>query len=185
MRKKIDINDEERLQQLLRDSSQRREAFEQVVKLFSSQLYWQIRRMVISHDDANDLLQNTFMKAWSNLNLFRGDSKISTWLYRIAMNECLSFLQRQHTTTTLDDPDASIINELQSDRYFDGDETELLLQQALNTLPEKQRLVFNLKYYQEMKYEEMSQILDTSVGALKASYHFAIQKITAFFDAKE
>ena len=158
-------HDEHTLQTLLQDPHKQREAFEEVVRTYSPQLYWQIRRLVFSHDDADDLLQNTFLKAWSNLNTFRGDSRLSTWLYRIALN----------------DPEASIISNLQSDPYFDGDETDYQLQQALSTLPDKQRAVFNMKYYQEMKYEEMSDILHTSVGALKASYHIAVKKIEAFF----
>jgi RNA polymerase sigma-70 factor (ECF subfamily) len=174
-------HDEHTLQTLLQDPHKQREAFEEVVRTYSPQLYWQIRRLVFSHDDADDLLQNTFLKAWSNLNTFRGDSRLSTWLYRIALNESLTFLRQKREELALDDPEASIISNLQSDPYFDGDETDYQLQQALSTLPDKQRAVFNMKYYQEMKYEEMSDILHTSVGALKASYHIAVKKIEAFF----
>lgn len=161
----------------------RRKAFEQVVRLYSEQLYWQIRRMVLSHDDTNDLLQNTFIKAWTNIEAFRGEAKLSSWLYRIAVNETLTFLSRQHETATLDSEQAegaSVAYKLEADTYFDGDEAQRLLQEAILTLPEKQRLVFNMKYFQEMKYEEISQILGTSVGALKASYHLAVKKITDF-----
>jgi RNA polymerase sigma-70 factor (ECF subfamily) len=135
--------------------------------------------MVLSHDDANDLLQNTFIKAWSSIELFRGEAKLSTWLYRIALNECLTFLarQRERQTVAIDDPEADVVNRLESDPYFSGDEIQLKLQKALQTLPEKQRMVFNLKYYQDMKYEEMSDIFGTTVGALKASYHHAVKKI--------
>ena len=168
---------------MLQDPSMQQKGFERIVKAYSEQLYWQIRRMVVSHDDANDLLQNTFIKAWTNLDYFRGDAKISTWLYRIALNECLNFLnkQRAENRLSLDDADAALANKLESDPYFNGDETQKLFQKAILQLPEKQRIIFNLKYFQEMKYEEMSEILGTSVGALKASYHHAVKKIEDFF----
>ncbi len=155
-----------------------------IVEQYSEQLYWQIRRIVYSHEDANDLLQNTFIKAWTNIDYFRGDAKLSTWLYRIALNECLTFLNKQRaaTTVSLDDPEADVLQKLESDPYFSGDKIQITLQKALLTLPEKQRMVFNLKYYQEMKYEEMSEIFGTSVGALKASYYHAVKKIEKFFD---
>ncbi len=167
---------------MLQDPQRQKEAFERIVKEYSEQLYWQIRRMVLSHEDANDLLQNTFIKAWMNLDYFRGDAKMSTWLYRIALNECLTFLNKQRAVTKLsiDDADADMVNKLESDAYFNGDETQVLFQKALLTLPEKQRMVFNLKYFREMKYEEISEILGTSVGALKASYHHAVKKIEGF-----
>ena len=168
---------------MLQDPSTQRKAFERIVKAYSEQLYWQIRRMVVSHDDANDLLQNTFIKAWTNLDYFRGDAKLSTWLYRIAFNECLNFLnkQRAENQLSIDDADAALINKLESGPYFNGDETQRLFQKAILQLPEKQRIIFNLKYFQEMKYEDMSEILGTSVGALKASYHHAVKKIEDFF----
>lgn len=169
---------------LLEDKETLKIAFERIVREYSEQLYWQIRRMVFSHEDANDLLQNTFVKAWLNIAYFRADAKLSTWLYRIALNECLTFLNRQRATYTLpiDDPEANVIQKLESDPYFSGDHIQLSLQKALLTLPEKQRMVFNLKYYQEMKYEEMSEVLGTSVGALKASYHHAVKKIEKFLE---
>lgn len=169
---------------LLQDEKTQRRGFEMIVAQYSEQLYWQIRRMVYSHEDANDLLQNTFIKAWTNIDYFRGDAKLSTWLYRIALNECLTFLnkQRAQATVSLDDPEADVLQKLESDPYFSGDKIQTTLQKALLTLPEKQRMVFNLKYYQEMKYEEMSEILGTSVGALKASYHHAVKKIEKFFE---
>lgn len=174
-------NEEEIIEQL-QDPSLQRKAFGEIVKAYSEQLYWQIRRMVLSHDDANDLLQNTFIKAWSNLEYFRGDAKLSTWLYRIALNECLNFLnkQRAQNQLSLDEAEANALGKLESDPYFDGDETQLLFEKAIRTLPEKQRIVFNLKYFQEMKYEDMSEILGTTVGALKASYHHAVKKIQEF-----
>jgi RNA polymerase sigma-70 factor (ECF subfamily) len=167
---------------LLQDNETRKKGFEMIVREYSEQLYWQIRRMVLSHDDANDLLQNTFIKAWVNIDYFRADAKLSTWLYRIALNECLTFLNKQRATSTvpIDDPDAIVIQKLESDPYFSGDHVQLQLQKALLSLPEKQRMVFNLKYYQGMKYEKMSEILGTSVGALKASYHHAVKKIEKY-----
>ena len=167
---------------LLQDPARQKEAFECIVNEYSEQLYWQIRRMVLSHEDANDLLQNTFIKAWINIDYFRAEAKLSTWLYRIALNECLTFLNKQRaaSTVSLDDPEADALQKLESDPYFSGDKAEMALQKALLALPEKQRMVFNLKYYQEMKYEEMSGIFGTSVGALKASYHHAVKKIEKF-----
>jgi RNA polymerase sigma-70 factor (ECF subfamily) len=167
---------------LLQDESTQRKGFEQVVAQYSEQLYWQIRRIVLSHEDANDLLQNTFIKAWTNIDYFRGDAKLSTWLYRIALNECLTFLNKQRPTVSLDDADANIVQRLESDPYFSGDHAQAVLQQAIQTLPEKQRMVFNLKYFKEMKYEEMSQIFGTTVGALKASYHHAVKKIETLLE---
>ncbi len=167
---------------LLQEKDKQKEAFSRIVAQYSEQLYWQIRRMVLFHDDANDLLQNTFIKAWINIDYFRAEAKLSTWLYRIAMNECLTFLNKQRaaSTVSIDDAESETIEKLEGDSYFSEDEAQRLLQRALLTLPEKQRMVFNLKYYQEMKYEEMSEIFGTSVGALKASYHHAVKKIEKF-----
>ena len=169
---------------LLQDSSRQREAFECIVKEYSEQLYWQIRRLVFSHEDANDILQNTFIKAWTNIDYFRGDAKMSTWLYRIALNECLTFLNKQRAANQLsiDEADKELLNKLESDTYFDGDDTQKIFLQAIHTLPEKQQIVFNLKYFKEMKYEEISEIVGTSIGALKASYHHAVKKIEAFLE---
>ena len=169
---------------LLQDESTQRKGFEMIVSQYSEQLYWQIRRMVLSHDDANDLLQNTFVKAWMNIDYFRAEAKLSTWLYRIALNECITFLNKQRAmnTVAIDDPEAAVVQRLESDPYCSGDQAQLMLQKALLSLPEKQRMVFNLKYYQEMKYEEMSDIFGTSVGALKASYHHAVKKIEKFLE---
>ena len=169
---------------LLQDPARQREAFERIVKEYSEQLYWQIRRLVLSHDDANDILQNTFIKAWTNIEYFRGDAKMSTWLYRIALNECLTFLNKQRASQQLsiDEADTEIMNQLESDTYFDGDETQKVFLQAIKQLPEKQQMIFNLKYFKEMKYEEISEILGTSIGALKASYHHAVKKIESFLE---
>ncbi len=159
-----------------------REAFAQVVAHYSEPLYWQIRKMVVSHDDTDDLLQNTFMKAWANIDYFRGDAKLSTWLYRIAVNESITFLNKERAkrNLTVDDEDTFLVESLPADEWFDGDEWQLLLQQAIARLPEKQRLVFTMRYFDEMKYEEMSEILGTTVGALKASYHHAAKKVEEF-----
>jgi len=169
---------------LLQEPTRQREAFECIVKEYSEQLYWQIRRLVLSHEDSNDILQNTFIKAWMNIEYFRGDAKMSTWLYRIALNESLTFLNKQRATNQLsfDDADTEMSNRLESDTYFDGDDSQKIFLQAIHTLPEKQQIVFNLKYFKEMKYEEISEIVGTSIGALKASYHHAVKKIEAFLE---
>ena len=164
-----------------------------MVGAFGQNLYWQIRRMVTYHDDADDVLQNTFLKAWNSISSFRGEAKISTWLYKIAYNETLTFLSKQRDTISLDtsiiddeDEDApTLANTLESDPYFDGDETAALLQEAITSLPAKQRAVFNMKYFKEMKYEEIAEITGTSVGGLKASYHLAVKKIEEFFHRQE
>ena len=175
------ISEQELISQL-RQPSQREHAFTLLVEQYKEQLYWQIRRMVLSHDDADDILQNTFIKAWTGIEQFRGEARLSTWLFRIANNETLNFISRQHNATSLDNENAAAVaSKLMSDPYFDGDETQAQLQAAIATLPDKQRQVFNLKYFEEMKYEEMSEILGTSIGALKASYHHAVKKVADFF----
>ena len=167
----------------LRDPNTRRKAFTKVVEAYSEKIYWLIRKMVLSHDDANDILQNTFLKAWTNLDSFRGEAKFFTWLYKIAVNENITFLNRQRAMNniSLDDADVFMLERLSGDDFFDGDALQLKLEEAILNLPEKQRIVFLMKYKEEMKYEDMSAILDTSVGALKASYHHAVKKIEAFF----
>lgn len=185
MASKTNIQNESVILDMLHKNEQsKRRAFESIVQANSEHLYWQIRQMVLNHDDANDILQNTFIKAWTNIDSFQANSKISTWLYRIAVNETLTFLNKQKNATyiDIDDPDISIGDKLESDPYFDGNETERQLQEAIATLPEKQRLVFNMKYFDEMKYEDISDILGTSVGALKASFHLAVKKIEEFFN---
>ncbi|MDY5451742.1 MAG: sigma-70 family RNA polymerase sigma factor [Alloprevotella sp.] len=178
------MNKQAELQRRLMDPETRYAAFEEAVRTYSPVLYNQIRRMVTWHDDADDVLQNTFLKAWQALGSYRGDSQVSTWLYRIAINESLTFLSKQKDSASLSDEEtvAQVAARLESDPYFDGDETERQLQAALATLPDKQRLVFNMKYFEEMKYEDMSALLGTSVGALKASYHLAVKKIEQFFN---
>lgn len=176
------VYNEETIIRQLQDPATMREAFAQVVAHYSEPLYWQIRKMVVSHDDTDDLLQNTFMKAWANIDYFRGDAKLSTWLYRIAVNESITFLNKEcaKRNLTVDDEDTFLVESLPADEWFDGDEWQLLLQQAIARLPEKQRLVFTMRYFDEMKYEEMSEILGTTVGALKASYHHAAKKVEEF-----
>lgn len=177
-----DYNEETIIEEL-RNEDTRQRAFNKVMRHYTQPLYWQIRRMVIDHENTNDILQETFIKAWVNINHFRGDAKLSTWLYKIAINESITFLnkERNKNTSSIDDEDSFLINNLQADEWFDGDDLQYELQKAINRLPEKQRLVFNMRYFDEMKYEDMSEILGTSVGALKASYHHASKKIEDFF----
>lgn len=178
----MDKQQENDLLARLADEKFRRKAFEDLVNAFSESLYWQIRKMVLNHDDANDVLQNTLIKVWGNIDQFRGESRLSTWLFRIAINETYTFLnkERQRNVMSMTDLEDVMVQRLQSDPYFSGDEATVLLQKAILSLPDKQRLVFNMKYYDDLKYEEMSEVLGTSVGALKASYHHAVKKIEAF-----
>ena len=178
----MDRYSEEQLLEKLRDPRTQRQGFATLVSEYSERLYWQIRKMVLSHDDTNDILQDVFIKAWTNMDNFRGESKLTTWLYRIAINESITFLnkKRNQNNVSVDDENSFLLNTLEGDEHFDGDEAQKLLQQAILTLPDKQRLVFQMKYFDEMKYEEMSEILGTSVCALKASYHHAVKKIENF-----
>lgn len=173
---------EEQILEELRNPETHREGFAKLVSEYSERLYWQIRKMVLSHDDADDILQDVFIKAWTNIENFRGESKLTTWLYRIAINESITFLnkKRSQNNVSIDDEDSFLLNTLESDQFFDGDEAQKLLQKAILSLPEKQRLVFQMKYFDEMKYDDMSEILGTSVGALKASYHHAVKKVESF-----
>ena len=163
----------------LRDASKRDLAFHVLVKTYQERLYWHIRKMVMNHDDADDVLQNTFMKVWRSIDSFREESSLYTWLYRIATNESITFLnlKKKKTLISLTEENEYLMDNLMSDPYFEGDEIQLKLQKAILRLPEKQRIVFNMKYFDEMKYEDMAQILETSVGALKASYHHAAKKV--------
>lgn len=175
-------NRQNNLIERLRDEKTRSAAFSELVKSSSEKLYWHIRRMVLNHDDASDVLQNTFLKAWNGLNNFRGDSQLTTWLYRIATNESLTFLtnERMKNVTSSLEAEEVLLRKMEGDTYFSGDEAQKKLQKAILTLPEKQRVVFNLRYFEEMSYENMSEVLGTSVGALKASYHYAVKKIELF-----
>ena len=176
---------EEEIAAQLKDENLRAAAFSVIVKEHSEDIYRHIRRMVLIHADADDIVQNTFIKAWMNIENFRGDSRISTWLYRIAINETLTFISKARPTLPIDSPEAAIVEQLESDTYFCGDNAEAAFQAALQQLPPKQLLVFNMKYYQDMKYEEMSELLGTSIGALKASYHIAVKKIEEFLKEKD
>jgi RNA polymerase sigma-70 factor, ECF subfamily len=182
----INIQDDDLLEQL-KHPDLKAKAYSNVVRMYQERIYWHIRKMVLVHDDANDVMQNTFMKAWNGLDNFRGESKLSTWLYRIATNETLTFLanKRLQNLSSIDELEDVLMRNLKADSYFDAEEVDIKFQQALLTLPEKQRLVFNMKYFDELKYEEIEKILGTSVGALKASYHHAVKKIEKFFDENE
>ncbi len=163
----------------------KRRAFEEMVNVYSRQLYWQIHYMLQNHEDTDDVLQNTFIKAWKGIDTFKGEAALSTWLYRIAQNEALTFLKQRRQMTSIDDEDFVEQANFVADEYFDGDETQEMLMQAVSTLPAKQRQVFCMKYFEDKKYEEISCLVGTSVGALKASYHLAVEKITHFFHSKE
>ena len=175
--------DEKLLMQQLMDTATQRKAFERVVREYSEQLYWQARRIVLTHDDADDVIQNVFLKAWTHLDDFHQDSRLSTWLYRITINESVDFVRRKKNKSVVstDQEETGIANMLLADNYFDGDETQALLQEAIAQLPDVQRTVFNLRYYDDMKYSDMSELLKTSEGSLKASYHIAVKKISDFF----
>lgn len=183
----MELSDKEMID-MLQDPHTRREGFAVLVRQYSEPLYWKVRRIVLNHEDANDVLQNAFLKIWNNLDTFQGKSALSTWLYRIAINEALDFVRRQKnvnsaTVSTEDEP--GVAARLMGDDYFDGDEAQARLQEAVARLPEVQRTVFILKYFDELKYSEISKILDTSEGALKASYHLAVKKITEYLHLGE
>ncbi len=158
------------------------EAFRKLLQLYQKPLYYHIRNMVLNHDDADDVLQNTFVKVFGNLKNFKGDSKLYSWMYRIATNEAITFMQQRAKKQGISNEEAQQkeINKLESDVFFDGDDIQLKLQKAIAKLPDKQQMVFKMRYFEEIKYEEMSEILNTSVGALKASYHIAVKKIEEF-----
>lgn len=168
--------------ELYKDEKSRNTALGHLIAKYQKPLYWHIRKIVIDHDDSDDVLQNTFIKVWKGLENFREDSKLYTWMYRIATNEALTHLKQKQKqqTSSIHPIEYQLSKSLESDTYFEGDEIQLKLQQAILTLPEKQRIVFNMRYYDEMPYEQMSEILETSVGALKASYHIAAKKIEEF-----
>lgn len=171
----------------LKQENTRDRAFNQLVEMFQVRLYWHIRKIVMNHDDADDVLQNTFVKIWKNIENFREESSLFTWLYRIATNEAITFLnsRRRRSLLPLNDVSDYLMENLTSDPYFNGDELQLKLQKAILQLPEKQRIVFNMRYFDEIKYEEMSKILDTSVGALKASYHHAAKKVEEYIKSSD
>lgn len=179
--------DDQQLKELLKNPSTRRKGFEAIVRQYSEKLYWQVRRIAITHEDTDDVLQNTFLKAWNSLDSFKGESKIFTWMSRIAINEALDLIRKQKNRTTLstDDTQLGLAQQLMADNYFDGDETQAQLQEAIAALPEMQRTVFLMRYYDEMKYSEISKVLGTTEGGLKASYHIAVKKITEFFKQRD
>jgi RNA polymerase sigma factor (sigma-70 family) len=176
-----DRSDAELLMQF-RDPATKEKAYTSIIRKYQEKLYWHIRRMVVDHDDANDVLQNVFIRVWNGLDNFKEESQLYTWLYRIATNECLTFLdqQKRRSSVSLSDVESGLENKIKADKHFDANKLEWKLQLAIQQLPEKQRLVFSLRYYDEMPYEEMSRILETSEGALKASYHHAVKKIEEY-----
>ena len=180
------MNDEELLA-LYRDPDTRRNAFNQIVRTYQQKVYWLVRKIVIDHDDANDITQEVFIKASGALENFRGDSKLYTWLFRIAHNESINFLKkkRRRYFVPINDVEGELADKLESDPLIGGDEIQLKLQKAILTLPEKQRLVFNMRYFEEMPYEDMSEVTGTSVGALKASYHWATKKIEDYLNVND
>lgn len=175
------VEDSEILEKFSQEKT-RNEAFNLLLNKYQQKIYWHIRRLVLNHDDTDDLVQDVFIKVWKNLEKFRSDSQLYTWIYRIATNESITFLnkQKQQNNTPLDEVSAELADNLVASSYFNGDKIQLKLQKALLTLPEKQRLIFNMKYFDELKYEEISEITGTSVGALKASFHIAVKKIETF-----
>ena len=175
--------DDKTILDLFRDEKTRNTALSHLIAKYQQRLYWHIRKIVIDHDDSDDVLQNTYIKIWKGLENFKEESQLYTWMYRIATNEALTHLKQKQkkNTESLNPIEYQLSKSLETDVYFEGDEIQLKLQQAILTLPEKQRVVFNMRYYDETPYEEMSDILETSVGALKASYHIAAKKIEEFF----
>ncbi len=176
------MNTEQELLIRLKSDNTKEYAFKELLNLYKERLYWHIRKIVISHDDADDVLQNTFIKIFKNIHNFKGESKLFSWMYRIATNEAITHLNKnakRHYTSS-EDIQQQAINNLKSDVYFEGDAIQIKLQKAIATLPQKQQIVFNMKYFDDIKYSEMSEILETSEGALKASYHIAVKKIEAY-----
>ena len=181
------ISDEQILS-LLQGGSNSEKGFRLLMEKYQERLYWQIRRLVLDHEDANDVIQNSMIKVYRSIHKFEGKSKLYTWLYRIATNEAITFLNKKNRkpTSSIDDDDnQQVVHQLKADQFFDGNEAQYKLQQALLQLPEKQRLVFNMRYFEELSYKEIADVLDTSVGALKASYHHAVKKIERFFKGAE
>ena len=174
--------DETQLLEQLKSEPDKNQAFKVLLELYKERLYWHIRNIVKSHDDSDDVLQNTFIKVFKNINNFKGDSKLFSWMYRIATNESITFVNKKAKRLQVSNEEAQelALTNLKSDVYFEGNEIQLKLQSAIATLPNKQQLVFNMKYFEDLKYKDMSEILETSEGALKASYHIAVKKIEAY-----
>lgn len=179
--------EEKELVTALQSEAAQEGAFRELVTLYKERLYWQIRNMVLDHDDADDVLQNTFIKIFRNINSFKGDSKLHTWMYRIAANESITFLNKKakRNNVSIEKVNDSALQKLESDIYFEGDIIQLQFQKAIATLPERQRLIFTMKYFEDHTFEELSEILETSVGGLKSSYHIAVKKITEFIKTNE
>lgn len=184
--KKLVLIDEIALVEELQNIQTKEKAFRILIKEYKERLYWHIRKIVISHDDADDVLQNTFIKVFKGIDNFKQDSKLYSWMYRIATNESITFINKRARERNIDitEMKQELVSNLQSDRWFSGNDIELILQEAVATLPEKQQLVFNMKYFDHMKYQEISDILDTSVGGLKASYFHAVKKIELYIKKK-
>jgi len=176
------VIDEKLLVSQLKDSSTQEKAFRNLMSLYKERLYWHIRKIVLTHDDTDDVLQNTFIKVFKNINSFKGNSKLYSWMYRIATNEAITFINKKAAKQHIDISELQhkMVDKLHNDDDYTGDEIQQLLQKAVIALPQKQQLVFNMKYFDEMKYIDMSEVLGTSVGALKASYFQAVKKIEAF-----
>jgi len=179
------VIDENQLVSLLKNSKTQEKAFRNLISLYKERIYWHIRKIVLNHEDTDDILQNTFIKVFKNIHSFNEESKLYTWIYRIATNEAITFINKKAKQSQVDlsELQTQMTNNLQQDELFNGEEIQHILQKAIITLPQKQQLVFNMKYFDEMKYQEMSEILDTSVGALKASYFHAVKKIEKYIKA--
>jgi RNA polymerase sigma-70 factor (ECF subfamily) len=180
------MQEDEKIIELIQKKGDMELGFQLLMRSYQERIYWQIRRLVTGHDDANDVLQNTFIKIYKGIGKFKGEAKLYTWIYRIAVNESLNFIRKRKKMqgVSIDEEDLNLAERLKSDPYFEGDEVEIKFQEALNRLPEKQKAVFSLRYYDEMPYQEMSQVLGTSIGALKASYHHAIKKMEEYLKEK-
>ena len=178
--------DEENIIERLRGETTKRQAFSEVVNHYSRTLYWQVRHIVANHEDADDVVQNTFLKAWRSIDSFEGGARLSTWLYRIAYNESMTLLSQRRETLSIDEgtddeeDGGGYAMQLESDEYVDGDKAQMILQEAMAQLPAKQKAVFTMKYFNDMKYEDISEVTGTTIGALKASYHLAVEKITKY-----
>jgi len=179
--------EEQSLVSALQSTDEKEQAFKILVTQYKERLYWQIRKIVLDHDDTDDVLQNTFIKVFRNIDSFKADSKLYTWMYRIATNEAITFVNKRAKRANISSQEVqeSIISKLETDVYFEGDQIQLQLQKAITTLPQKQRLIFNMKYFDEHTFDQLSEILETSVGGLKSSYHIAVKKIKAYLHDNE
>lgn len=180
------MQEDEKILKLIKQNGNMELGFQLLMRSYQERVYWQIRRLVTGHDDAKDVLQNTFLKVYTGIGKFKGDAKLYTWIYRIAVNESLNYIKKRKKNSglSIDEADLNLAERLKSDPYFEGDEVEIKFQEALDRLPEKQKTVFNLRYYDDMPYQKMAEILETSEGALKASYHHALKKMEAYLKEK-